>query len=80
MTVDEPFRTVLDETDTFMISSLYTLRSGQSKLVKRYHAEYYYVPHSSPVNYPVYLQYSSCKHVFLIRVENCVYPDQVALS
>ena len=33
MTVGEQFRTLLDETDTFMISSLFTLRSGQSKLV-----------------------------------------------
>ena len=30
--------------------------------------------------YPVNLQYSSCKDVFSIRVENSVDPDQMASS
>ena len=33
-----------------------------------------------PVNYPVYLQYSSCKHAFSIRMEKSVDPDQMASS
>ena len=37
----------------------------------------YYTP---PQFYPVNLQNSSCKHVFSIRVENRVDPDQMASS
>ena len=43
------------------------------------HTEYFYVLHSSLIFildfYPVNLQHTSCKHVFLIRVENSVDPD-----
>ena len=33
-----------------------------------------------PIFYPVNLQHSSCKHIFLIRVEQSVDPDQTASS
>ena len=44
------------------------------------HADYFFVPHSSPNFYPVNLHHSSCKHVFSIRVENTVDTDQTASS
>ena len=34
--------------------------------------------HYTPKFYPVNLQHSSCKHVFSIRAENTVDPDQMA--
>ena len=35
----------------------------------------YYTP---PQFYPVNQQHSGCKHIFSIRVENSVDPDQIA--
>ena len=42
------------------------------------HAELFYLFHSSSISYTFDLQYSSCKHVFAIRVGKGVAPDQMA--
>ena len=44
------------------------------------HAEYFLCVTHLPNFYLVYLQHSSCKQVFSIRVKNNLNPDQVALS
>ena len=44
--------------------------------VKPSHAEYFYMYNTTSIN----LQHRDCKHIFSIRVENSVDPDQIASS